>query len=164
MGCSVTWMPVGVRTHHGNFYCSLCMHITVCSRPTLLELPQHSSEKPLDSAVVHSSKPKDQSLASADNFWCHPRGGNLFKISRSCWLLIFWIIRGMIIMVRRSSNYPQRIQLSSKHQSVEFRCSWEVKLCNSIILVVHVCKQWPIERHVSRWKTAQTNTPVSTFR
>ena len=46
----------------------------------------------------------------------------------------------------RSSNYPQRIQLSPKHQSGEFQCSWEVKLCNSIILVVHVCKQWPIRR------------------
>ena len=41
----------------------------------------------------------------------------------------------------RSSNYPQRIQLSPNHPSGEFRCSWEVKLCNSVILVVHVCKQ-----------------------
>ena len=37
----------------------------------------------------------------------------------------------------RRSNYPQGIQLSPKHQSGEFRCSWEVKLCNSIILVGH---------------------------
>ena len=37
------------------------------------------------------------------------------------------------------------------------------ELCNSIILVVHVCKQWPMKRHVSPWKTAQTNTPVSVF-
>ena len=40
-----------------------------------------------------------------------------------------------------SSKYPQRIQLSPKHQSGEFRCPAEVKLFNSIILVVHVCKQ-----------------------
>ena len=63
----------------------------------------------------------------------------------------------------RSSNYPQRIQLSPKHQLGELQCSWEVKLCNSIILVVHVCKQWPIKRQVSCWKTAPTNTPVSPF-
>ena len=30
----------------------------------------------------------------------------------------------------RSSNYPQRIQFSPKHQSGEFRCSWDVNLCN----------------------------------
>ena len=29
-----------------------------------------------------------------------------------------------------------------------------------IILVVHVCKQWPMKRHISRWKTAPTNTLV----
>ena len=63
----------------------------------------------------------------------------------------------------RSSNYPRRIQLSPKHQSGEFRCPWEVKLYNSIIFVVHVCKQWPMKRHVSRWKTAPISTLVSTF-
>ena len=40
----------------------------------------------------------------------------------------------------RGSKYPQRIQLAPKHQSGEFQCSWEIKLCNSINLVVHVCK------------------------
>ena len=51
----------------------------------------------------------------------------------------------------RSSKYPQHIQLSPKHQSSEFRCSCEVTLCKSVILVVnvHVCKQWPVKRHVS---------------
>ena len=49
----------------------------------------------------------------------------------------------------RSSN-KQRIQLSPKQQSFEFRCSREVESCNSINLVVHVCKQWPMKRHVSR--------------
>ena len=49
----------------------------------------------------------------------------------------------------RSSNYPERIQLSPMHQLGEFRCSFEFKLCSSI-LVVHVCKQWPMKRHVSR--------------
>ena len=38
------------------------------------------------------------------------------------------------------SERPVRPPLSSKYQSGEFRCSWEVNLCNSIILVVHVCK------------------------
>ena len=66
--------------------------------------------------------------------------------------------------VVRAGRYPQRILLNPKHQSGDFRCSWTVKLCNSIILVVHVCKQWPLKRHVCRWKTAPTNTPVSTFR
>ena len=50
----------------------------------------------------------------------------------------------------RWSNYPQHNQLSPKHQSGKFRCSWEIKLCNSIILIVQVCKQWPMKRHVSR--------------
>ena len=50
----------------------------------------------------------------------------------------------------RSSNYPQRIQLSPKHQLGEFWWFWKIKLCNSIILVVHVCKQWPMKRQVSR--------------
>ena len=81
----------------------------------------------------------------------NPRGGNLFKISHPCWVLSFWIIRGIIIMVGlKSSNYPQHIQLSPKHQSGEFWCSWEVKLYNSIILVVHVCKQGPIKRHAKK--------------
>ena len=55
------------------------------------------------------------------------------------------------------NNYYGRSQLSTPYsiepkalQSGEFQCSWEVKLCKSIILVVHVCKQWPMKRHVSR--------------
>ena len=55
------------------------------------------------------------------------------------------------------------IELGPKHQSGEFRCSWEVKLRNSINLVVHVSKQWPVKRHISRWKAAPTNTPNSAF-
>ena len=63
----------------------------------------------------------------------------------------------------KRSNFPQRIQLRPKHQLGEFRCFCEVELCKSIILVVHICKQWLMKRHVSRWKTAPINTPVSTF-
>ena len=48
----------------------------------------------------------------------------------------------------RRSSYPQRIPLSPKHQSGEFWCSWEVKLCNSIIQVVHICKKWTMKQHV----------------
>ena len=51
------------------------MHIMVCSGPGLLKLPHFihiSSKKPLDNAVVHSSKSKDQSLAFVDRHWCHP--------------------------------------------------------------------------------------------
>ena len=41
----------------------------------------------------------------------------------------------------RSFNYPQGIQLIPKHQSGDFWCSVEVKLCNSIIQAVPVCNQ-----------------------
>ena len=56
------------------------------------------------------------------------RPGNLFKISRPCWALTFWIIRGIIITVRVPTIYNVL-----KHQSGEFWCSCEVKLTRFLI-------------------------------
>ena len=73
-----------------------------------------------------------------------PRGGNLFKISRPCWVLTFWIIRWIIIMggVPTIHNIFNWVQSTSP---VSYRAPWEVKLYYGIILVVHVCKQWPMK-------------------
>ena len=62
----------GVRTHHSNFYCSLPSSVHAhhgLFRACAFEIPATFHvviKKPLDSAVVHSSKSKDQSLAFVD--------------------------------------------------------------------------------------------------
>ena len=69
-----TSMPSGVHTYHGNFHCFCLAVCVVCSGPRAFEIQAHnisySSKKPLDSAVVHSTKSKDwQSLISVDKHW-----------------------------------------------------------------------------------------------
>ena len=66
-------MPGGVRMHHGNFYCSLPSDVRAhhgLFRACAFEIPAtfhiYSSKKPMDSAVVHSSKSKDQSVPIID--------------------------------------------------------------------------------------------------
>ena len=72
----VTSMLGVVHTHHGNYYCSLPGDVYAhhgkgqCFWNSCNIL--FRSKKPSDSAVVHSSKSKDQSIAIVDKHWCHP--------------------------------------------------------------------------------------------
>ena len=45
--------------------------INNAKRKIVYGIIQNSSKKPVDSAVVHSNKSKDQYLAFADKDWCH---------------------------------------------------------------------------------------------
>ena len=87
------WWPSPLVYAHAisNVLCPVvCVHITICSRPVLLWCAcactslsvqglcfwnsrniSFSSKKPLDRAVVHSSKSKDQPLALVHKHWCH---------------------------------------------------------------------------------------------
>ena len=74
----MTSMPGGVLTHHGNLHCYLpggvrahhgLFRARTFETPATFHIP---AKKPLDSAVVHSRKSKDQSFAFVDKHCCHP--------------------------------------------------------------------------------------------
>ena len=90
---------------------------------------------------------KPNCLSLRISWWLIPRGGSLFKISRPCWALTFWLFAEIIIRVG-VLNGSHGFDWAQNNSWASFGALGRFSYVISISLLDHVPKPWPNQKNV----------------